>query len=57
MELLIPLDPQEKKPLYEQIYAHIRGEIRSGGLKAGDRLPSTRILADLHMLRQDPGRG
>ena len=48
MELLIPLDPQEKKPLYEQIYAHIRGEIRSGGLKAGDRLPSTRILAE-HM--------
>lgn len=46
MELLIPLDPQSGKPLYEQIYAHIRGEIRCGGLKAEDRLPSTRVLAE-----------
>lgn len=46
MELLIPLDAHSAKPLYEQIYAHIRGEIRSGGLKAGDRVPSTRILAE-----------
>lgn len=46
MELLIPLDARLAKPLYEQIYAHIRGEIRSGGLKAGDRVPSTRILAE-----------
>lgn len=46
MELLIPLDSQSKKPLYEQIYAYIRQEIRTGGLKASDRLPSTRILAE-----------
>lgn len=45
MELLIPLDPQAKKPMYEQIYAFIRQEIRSGGLQAGERLPSTRVLA------------
>ena len=25
MDLLIPLDSQLKKPLYEQIYAHIAG--------------------------------
>lgn len=46
MELLIPLDSQSKKPLYEQIYSHIRQEIRSGGFKAADRLPSTRVLAE-----------
>lgn len=46
MELLIPLDSQSKKPLYEQIYSHIRQEIRNGGLRASDRLPSTRILAE-----------
>lgn len=46
MELLIPLDSRSKKPLYEQIYSHIRAEIRSGALKAGDRLPSTRVLAE-----------
>lgn len=46
MELLIPLDTQSKKPLYEQIYYHIRQEIRNGGLKTADRLPSTRVLAE-----------
>lgn len=46
MELLIPLDPQSAKPLYEQIYSYIRQEIRSGSLNAEDRLPSTRVLAE-----------
>ena len=46
MELLIPLDSRSKKPLYEQIYSHICAEIRSGALKSGDRLPSTRVLAE-----------
>lgn len=46
MELLIPLDSRSAKPLYEQIYAYIRGEIRGGGLRAGDRVPSTRVLAE-----------
>lgn len=46
MELLIPLDSRSKKPLYEQIYSHICVEIRNGSLKTGDRLPSTRILAE-----------
>ncbi|MCC2164490.1 PLP-dependent aminotransferase family protein [Brotaphodocola catenula] len=45
MDLLIPLDSQLKKPLYEQIYAHIRKEIREGNLRMGERLPSTRTLA------------
>ena len=46
MELLIPLVSRSKKPLYEQIYSHIRAEIRNGSLKAGERLPSTRVLAE-----------
>lgn len=46
MELMIPLDTGEKRPLYEQIYQYVKDEIRSGRLKAGDRLPSTRLLAD-----------
>lgn len=32
--------------LYEQIYEHIRKEIRDGKLLAGERLPSTRSLAE-----------
>ena len=51
-ELNIRLDPEDKKPLYRQIYEYIRGEIRSGGLEAGERLPSTRSLASgLHVAR------
>ena len=36
MELIIPLDPQGKRPLYEQIYRHIKTEIRNGNFKAPD---------------------
>ena len=32
--------------LYEQIYEHIKKEIREGKLLAGERLPSTRFLAE-----------
>ena len=46
MELMIPLDPHEKRPLYEQIYRHIKAEIRSGNLRPQMRLPSTRQLAE-----------
>ncbi len=34
------------KCLYEQIYEHIKTEIKDGKLLAGERLPSTRSLAD-----------
>lgn len=46
MELLIPLRSQSGQPLYEQIYDYIKEEIRKGGLKAGMKLPSTRVLAE-----------
>ncbi len=45
MELMIPLSNQAESPLYEQIYEHIKKEIRTGGIRAGSRLPSTRGLA------------
>lgn len=44
-ELTILLDPESKRPLYEQIYAYIRGEIRSGSMGCGMKLPSARALA------------
>lgn len=51
-ELNIRLNAEDKKPLYRQIYEYIRGEIRSGALEAGERLPSTRALASgLHVAR------
>ncbi len=46
MELLVPVDTNLKKPLYEQIYDYIRREIRSGALQPSERLPSTRTLAE-----------
>lgn len=46
MELLVPVDTRDKRPLYEQIYAYIRKEIREGGLRHQERLPSTRVLAE-----------
>lgn len=46
MELLIPLKPYGSRPMYEQIYQYIKGEIRGGSLGQGARLPSTRVLAE-----------
>ncbi|MBD5460143.1 MAG: PLP-dependent aminotransferase family protein [Lachnospiraceae bacterium] len=37
---------QGGRRLYEQIYGHIRDEIREGRLLCGERLPSTRALAE-----------
>lgn len=44
-DLIIPIDNQNKRYLYEQIYCFIRDEIRVGKLRKGERLPSTRLLA------------
>jgi len=44
-ELTISLEANARKPLYEQIYDHIKKEIQSGGLPFHERLPSTRKLA------------
>ncbi len=46
MDLMVPLQTGGETPLYEQIYEYIKKEIRSGGLRAAVRLPSTRRLAE-----------
>lgn len=43
--LSIHLEQNGKKHLYEQIYEHIKSEIREGRLSCGERLPSARALA------------
>lgn len=45
-ELTIEMRTDSDKCLYEQIYDYIKQEIRSGRLEAGERLPSTRSLAE-----------
>ena len=45
-DMTIKLQTGSDKHLYEQIYEHIRHEIREGRLLAGERLPSTRSMAD-----------
>lgn len=45
-ELTVYLDSSGKKRLYEQIYEYITHEIRTGKLLCGERLPSTRSLAE-----------
>lgn len=44
-ELTIPLEENSKEPLYQQIYHYMKNEIRKGSLPAGQKLPSTRALA------------
>src|SRR5579884_1115194 len=45
MELLIPLS-ERNGPLYRQIYLSLRQAILSGTLRPGERLPSTREMAE-----------
>ena len=45
-EMTIRLKTGDKTCLYEQIYEHIKNEIREGKLLSGERLPSTRFLAE-----------
>lgn len=45
-DMTIQLRTDGGKCLYQQIYEHIRQEIREGKLLAGERLPSTRSLAE-----------
>lgn len=45
-DLVIELNSHSGRHLYEQIYDHIRREIREGKLLHGEKLPSTRFLAE-----------
>ena len=44
-DLMIPLKEDGRFPMYRQIYDHIKNEIQKGKMKAGEKLPSSRILA------------
>lgn len=44
-ELMIELNSESEKPLYEQIYEYIKKEIQQGRIQSHDKLPSTRLLA------------
>ena len=44
-DLLIPLKEDSRFPMYRQIYDHIKNEIQKGKMKAGEKLPSSRLLA------------
>lgn len=46
IELAIQLNQDNSVSLYEQIYNHIRSEIRNGNLSCGMKLPSTRNLCN-----------
>ena len=43
--LSLPFTPEGTQPLYQQLYRYIRGEIQTGRLAAGEKLPSKRQLA------------
>lgn len=43
--LMVRLSRDAKDPYYLQLYRYIVGEIKSGGLSSGERLPSKRALA------------
>ncbi len=45
-ELVMEIDSHSNRHLYEQIYDYIKKEIREGKLLQGERLPSTRFLAE-----------
>ena len=45
MEFSIPLS-EDGEPLFRQVYVGLRKAILTGGLPSGERLPSTRDLAE-----------
>src|SRR6476469_2656248 len=46
IDTLVSIDANSEAPLHEQIYDGLRDAIVSGRLRAGARLPATRMLAD-----------
>lgn len=46
MEIMIDLQGGAKAPLYEKIYEYIKNEIIDGKISKGEKLPSTRLLAE-----------
>lgn len=46
IDLMIPFADNKSAPYYEQIYCFIKREIQEGRIGAGEKLPSTRQLAE-----------
>jgi GntR family transcriptional regulator len=46
----VSLNKHSPVPLYYQLAEHIREQIRSGGLRPGDQLPSERLLSERHAI-------
>ena len=44
--MLLPLTLDRTKPLQQQLHDQLRDLIETGGLAAGQRMPSTRALAE-----------
>lgn len=44
--MLIRIDPASGVPLFDQLAAAVRAEVGRGALRAGDRLPAARELAE-----------
>ena len=44
--MLVRLDPASEAPIFAQIAASVRADAAAGRLRAGDRLPSARDVAD-----------
>jgi GntR family transcriptional regulator/MocR family aminotransferase len=45
-QILVPVDPNGRKPIYIQIADYVTSLARNGQLQAGDRLPASRTLAE-----------
>ncbi len=46
-ECMFLLDAEAKEPMYQQLYSQIKEGIEKGEILVGEKLPSTRLLADL----------
>lgn len=44
--MFLTVDPSSPLPLFEQLVTGLRGQVISGALRAGQRLPSARELAE-----------
>ena len=44
--MLLRVDPGSEVPIFDQLATSVRSEVARGALRAGDRLPAARELAD-----------
>jgi len=44
--MLVSIDEQDERPIYQQLVSQVREQVREGSLKPGDELPSVRELAN-----------